>query len=103
FASGRGPLGEVKVQATPQEEYRLNNDPRYRNWSGVRVAVRGQIDYSVEFVNAGEPIRVHPRKATPVKVRIKRREGFTGNVTVFLSGLPSGWVANAEATTGNEL
>lgn len=103
YASGHGPLGEVKVQATPQEEYRLNNDPRYRNWSDVTVTVRGQSDFTVEFVAPREPILVHPRKATPVKVRIQRRQGFTGNVTVFLSGLPLGWVANPEATTGNEL
>lgn len=102
FASGRGALGDVKVQAIPQEEYRLNNDPRYRNWSDALVTVRGQSDFSVEFVDKA-PIRVHPRNGTPVKVRIKRREGFKGNVTVFLSGLPSGWVANAEATTGDEL
>ena len=103
YASGKGPLGEIKTLAIPQEEYRLNNDPRYRNWSDVTVTVRGQADFTVEFVSPREPIRVHPRKGTPVKVRIKRREGFTGNVTVYLSGLPLGWVANPEATTGNEL
>ena len=103
YASGHGPLGDVKVRATPQEEYRLNNDPRYRNWSDVSVTVRGQPDFFVELVNPKDPIRVHPRKAALVKVRIKRREGFAGAVTVFLSGLPSGWVANPEATAGNEL
>jgi hypothetical protein len=103
FASGHGPLGDVKALAVPQEEYRLNNDPRYRNWSDVTVAVRGQRDFTVEFVDKKGPIRVHPRKGTPVKVKITRRAGFTGNVTVFLSGLPLGWVANPEATTGNEL
>jgi hypothetical protein len=102
YATGHGALGEAKALATPQEEYRLNNDPRYRNWSDVTVAVRGQSDFSAEFAE-GKLIRVHPRKATPVKVRITRRAGFTGNVTVYLSGLPSGWTANPEATTSNEL
>ena len=103
FASGHGPLGEVKVEGTPQQEYRLNNDPRYHNWSDVTVAVRGQSDFTVERSNPKEPILVHPRKATPVKFSIKRREGFKGNVTVYLSGLPSGWVAYPEATAGNEV
>jgi hypothetical protein len=103
YASGHGPLGDVKALAVPQEEFRLNNDPRYRNWSDATVAVCGQSDFSVEFVSPKDLIRVHPRKAALVKVRINRRAGFAGNVTVFLSGLPQGWVANAEATTGNEL
>lgn len=103
YVSGHGPLGEVKALATPQEEFRLINNITYRNWSDVTVSVRGQSDFSLEFVSPREPILVHPRKAALVKVRIKRREGFAGNVTVYLSGLPQGWVANQEATTGNEL
>jgi hypothetical protein len=102
-ASAHGPLGDVKAIGTAQEEYRLNNDPRYRNWSDVTVAVRGQSDFTVERANPKEPILVHPRKATPVKFIIKRCEGFKGNVTVYLSGLPSGWVAYPDATGGNEI
>jgi hypothetical protein len=65
--------------------------------------VRGQSDFSLEFDAPRTPVLVHPRKAAPVKVHIKRRPGFTGNVTVYLSGLPLGWVANPEATTGNDV
>jgi hypothetical protein len=36
-------------------------------------------------------------------VKIQRKEGFKGGVTVFLSGLPLGWVANAEYTDKDEL
>jgi len=103
FATGHGPLGEVKSLATPQEEYRLINNPTYRNWSDITVAVLGQSDFSLEFDAPRTPVLVHPRKAAPVKVHIKRRPGFTGNVTVYLSGLPLGWVANPEATTGNDV
>ncbi len=103
FVTGKGPFGETKAYAVPQEEYRLNNDPRYRNWSDATVAVRGQSDFSMAFVDARSPILVHPRKATPVKIKINRRAGFTGNVTVYLTGLPLGWVASPEATTGNEI
>jgi hypothetical protein len=101
--SGHGPFGDRKSYAIPQEEYRLNNDPRYRNWSDATVAVRGQSDFSLAFVDPRSPILVHPRKATPVKVKVTRRPGFTGSVTVYLSGLPLGWVAGPEATTGNEV
>ncbi len=103
YATGRGALGETKALATPQEEYRINNDPRYHAWSDAVTAVRGQANFTAEFLDAKMPIRVHPRKATPVKVRITRKAGFTGNVTVYLSGLPLGWTANPEATAGNEL
>jgi hypothetical protein len=103
IVSGKGPSGDVKVIAIPQEEYRLNNDPRYRNWSDVTLSVRGQPDFTVEFVDPKGPVKVHPRKGTPVKVRIKRLNGFKGNVTVALSGLPLGWVANQETTGGDEV
>ena len=103
YASGHGSLGDIRVQATPQEEYRLVNNLTYRNWSDVTVAVRGQSDFSLEFETPRAPVLVHPRKAALVKVRIKRRQGFAGSVTVYLSGLPLGWVANQEATTGNEV
>ncbi len=103
YATAHGPAGDVKTEAIPQEEFRLNNDPRARNWSDATVTIRGQADFSLEFASIREPILVHPRKATPVKVRIKRRDGFKGSVTIYLSGLPLGWVANAEATTGDEV
>ena len=101
YASGSGPLGAAKALATPQEEFRLNNDPRYRSWSDATVTVRGLADFSLAFESPREPVRVHPRKATPVKVLIKRLNGYKGSVTVYLTGLPLGWVANPEATTGD--
>ncbi len=103
FASGTGPLGDTKTAAQPQELYRLINNLTARNWSDVTVAVRGQSDFSLEFDAPRTPVLVHPRKAALVKVHIKRRTGFTGAVTVYLSGLPLGWVANPEATSGNDV
>jgi hypothetical protein len=102
IATAHGPLGDVKTLAQPQELYRLNGDLRAHNWSSSVVAVRGQADFQVQAVSSG-PIKVHPRKAVPVKFKITRRPGFTGGVTVYLSGLPSGWVANPESTTGTEV
>jgi hypothetical protein len=101
-AAAHGAGVSVKMVAVPQEEFRLNNDPRYRSWSDLVVAVRGQSDFTVEFVDKA-PIRVHPRKATLVKVKIKRRQGFTANITVTLSGLPQGWTANPETTDKEDL
>lgn len=101
-ATGRGPTGETKVAAVPQELYRLLNDLRARNWADDCVTVRGEPNFTAEFVTPA-PIKVHPRKAFPVKVKIKRKPGFTGGVTVYLSGLPQGWVANPEGTNGDEV
>ncbi len=103
LVSGKGPLGESKVTAVPQEEFRLNNNPMYRIWSDATLTVRGEADFTLEFTSPREPVMVHPRKAALVKVKIIRKPGFKGNVTVYLTGLPLGWVANPEASTGNEV
>jgi hypothetical protein len=102
MAAAKGPAGETKVQVIPQEFYLLNGQGRTRNWSQTVLAVRGEAMFKASFAESG-PIRIHPRKATPVKVKIQRKEGFKGGVTVFLSGLPSGWVANPEYTDKDEV
>ncbi len=102
--SGRakGAEGETTVIAQPQEVYRLNNDPRTHDWSDLALCVCGESNFRVEVLTR-MPIKVHPRKAAEVKVRIHRKNGFTGNVTAYLNGLPRGWVANQESTNGDSL
>ncbi len=95
IAVGHGKDGEVRARAIPQEFYRLNNDPRYVDREDSVVAVRGQPDFTVAFASQ-DPIQAHPKKGTPVKVVVTRRGEFKGPVTVRLTGLPSGWVANPE-------
>ncbi len=93
--TARGQSGETTVRAVPQETYLMNNSPRYMNRVECVLAVRGEPDFTAELASPG-PLKVHPAKAVPVKVRIKRREGFQGPVTVRISGLPNGWTAGPE-------
>jgi hypothetical protein len=94
-ATGRGPLGEVRAVATPQEYYRLNNNPRYISRQEAVLTVRGQADFTASLLSE-KPIPVHPKQAVEVKVKIKRREGYRGGIVVQMSGLPSGWTASPE-------
>ncbi len=87
--------GETRNLVIPQEEYRLNNDRRYSSRSEAILVVRGQSDFSVSLVS-GKSVRVHPRDAVEVKLKIARREGFKSGITFVVRDLPSGWTANAE-------
>ncbi len=98
----KGAGGEVTVAAQPQELYRLNNEPRTHNWSDIALAVCGESKFSLELQSA-MPVKVHPRKGVEVKVKIHRKPGFTGSVTVYINGLPRGWVANQESTNGDTI
>lgn len=100
-ASGQGPNGEVTTRAVPQEEYRIQNNPRYLTRSECLVVVRGQPEFSVTLADTG-PIKVHPRKGVEVKVKIQRKGDFKGNVTLQIANLPSGWVANQETAGPNQ-
>ena len=95
MASGQGPNGEVTARAIPQEEYRIQNNPRYLTRSECLAVVRGQSDFTVTPADNG-PIKVHPRKGVEVKVKIQRKGDFKGNVTIQIENLPSGWVANQQ-------
>ncbi len=85
---------EYSTQAVAQDVYQMNNQPHYVVRSSCVVGVRGKSDYTVAFEDA--PIRVHPRKGFPFKVKLTRLGTFKGPVQVKVEGLPSGWVANAE-------
>ena len=95
MASGKGPNGTVQARAVPQEMYRMNNNPYYLTRMECMAAVRGRADFTASLVDEG-PIRVYTRKGVVVRVHITRRDGFKGNVTVQMDGLPLGWVANQE-------
>lgn len=100
-ASGKGPNGTVQARAMPQEMYRMNNNPNYLTRSECVAVVRGQADFTASLVD-NNPIRVYTRKGVEVRVHIARREGFKGNVTVQMDGLPLGWVANQETAGPNQ-
>jgi hypothetical protein len=100
-ATAHGPAGDVKVNAVPQELYRLVNDLRAKDHDQSVVAVRGTRQFTCELVSP-KVIKVHPRKAVPVVIHIKREAGFKGNVAVFLTGLPLGWTANGENSGGGD-
>lgn len=100
MASGKGTEGEVRVRAVPQETYLINNQARYIDRTETVLAIRGTPDFEAMALMEGA-LKVHPRQGTPVRVSIKRREGFTGPVTVRISGLPPGWVASPETIQPN--
>lgn len=100
-ASGQGPTGEVTTRAIPQEEYRIQNNPRYLTRSECLAVVRGQLEFTVTLVDSG-PIKVHPRKGVEVKVKIQRKGDFKGNVTIQIENLPLGWVANQQTAAPNQ-
>lgn len=92
-ASAKGPSGQVRARAMPQEmEYRLNNNPRYFNRESMVLAVRGEPPFYPRVVTQA-PLRVHPRQAIELKVAIKRQGGYKGPAIVSVGGLPTGWVA----------
>jgi hypothetical protein len=94
-ATGGGPLGPTTVTATPQEIYYLQNQPRPRDVAENVVAVRGESEFLVAF-DSKDPIKVHPRKITEVKVKLLRRDSFKGNISARVEGLPRGWVCYPE-------
>ncbi len=85
---------EYTTQAQAQDIYQMNNQPHYVPRTSCVVGVRGKPDYMVTYDNA--PIKVHPRKGFPFKVKVNRLSAFKGPVQIKVEGLPSGWVANAE-------
>jgi len=95
-ASGGGPLGPTTVNAAPQEIYYLQNQPRPRAVFENVVAVRGQSEFLANFASQ-DPVKVHPRKITEVKIKLQRRDTFKGNIVARLEGLPRGWVCYPEA------
>jgi len=101
MVTAKGPMGEVKTEAQPQELFNLNNQLTPVNRKDCVLAVRGQADFTAEVVSP-QVIKVHPRKGVEVKVKITRKPNFKGNVVVFLKGLPLGWVANPEAADANK-
>jgi hypothetical protein len=102
IARARGVSAEVKTQATPQETYLLNNQPRYVDRDDCFVSVRPPADFTAQVVSDLKAIQVHPRRGTPVKVSIARKPGFSGPVTVRIVGLPQGWVAGPETVAGDK-
>lgn len=94
-ATGKAASGEITTRATPLELYRINNQPRYLLRANCLAVVRGKPDFTATLVDNG-PIRVRPKKAVEVKIRIERRAGFKGAIVIQIDGLPSGWVANQE-------
>ena len=101
LATGKGPTGEIRTRLMPQEMYRMNNNPHYLARIECMTAIRGQAEFTANLVDSG-PIRVHPRKGVEVKVKIQRREGFKGAVTIQVDGLPSGWVANQQTANPDQ-
>ena len=82
------------------QHYRLANDDKYVERADEVIAVCGQADYAAA-ISSDTTIKVHPRKAIDVKVKIKRRQGFGGNVSARIVGLPQGWTANEETIGGD--
>ena len=101
IAIAKGSSGETKVQAVPQELYRINNDPRTVNREESIIAVCGQSEFTASM-SVDEAIRVHPRKGAPIKVSIRRNDNFKGPVNVRLVNLPTGWTANPETARPNQ-
>ena len=95
MATAKGAEGDITTRVVPQELYQIANDRRWRNRRDCLAVVRGQPEFTASLVDSG-PIRVQPKKAVQVKVKIQRREGFKGTVLIQIDGLPSGWVANQE-------
>ena len=85
---------EYSTQAVAEDVYQMNNQPHYVPRTSCVVGVRGKPDYKVTFDET--PIKVHPRKGFPFKVKLTRLGTFKGPVQVRVDNLPSGWVANTE-------
>lgn len=98
-ASATGTLGKTEVGVKPQEIYVMQNRPIPIDRAEAILSISGQADFSAEFAE-NKPIKLHPRKVTEVRVKINRKQGFTGNVTARLVNLPNGWICYQE-TVGN--
>jgi hypothetical protein len=95
---------ETVAMAVPQEEYRINNNPRYRDRTQCVLSVRPAAPVSGKAVVEGS-LKVHPRKGVPLKVTLQRNGDFKGPVVLTVRGLPRGWVVSPEtvAADKNEL
>lgn len=93
IAHAHGRSGEADAEATPQEIYRLNNEPRAVDCDQFVVAVCGPPDY-IPTLESPPTLLVHPKREVELKVRLERRAGYRSGVTLYVEGLPSGWTAN---------
>ncbi len=88
------------TRCIPQEEYRINNNPKYADRAESVVGVGGQPDFTAG-VNVDGPIRVEIKKGVEIKVKVQRRNGYKGGLTARIVGLPQGWTANQEGLPGD--
>ena len=100
IASGSGKRGSVSGVAIPQQKYKIGNDDHLIRRAQEALAVAGQSDYSAEIIS-DHTIKIHPRKAIDVRVKVKRRDGFHNNIRARIVGLPQGWSANEEEIGGD--
>ena len=100
IASGRGARGDISAVAIPQQKYKIGNDDHLIRRAQEALAVAGKADYSAEILS-DRTIKIHPRKAVDVRVKIKRRDGFRNNIRARIVGLPQGWSANEEEIGGD--
>ena len=100
LVTGHGSKGDVTTVAIPQAHYKIANDDHYADRAEEVIAVCGQADFGA-LLASDSTIRIHPRKAVEVKVKIKRRDGWHNNVTARVVGLPQGWTTNEETIGGD--
>ena len=101
-ATGHSKDGRIEtVRVQPQEIYRIQNQDKSLDRAECVVAVRGQVDFYANFISK-ELIKCNPREVTEVKVKLKRRPDFKGNVTARLVNLPRGWICYEESVGGDK-
>ena len=100
IASAHGSRGDINTVAIPQQKYRIGNDDHYISRAQEVIAVCGQSDFAAEIASE-KTIKIHPRKAIDVRVKVRRRDGFRNNLRARIVGLPQGWTANEEEIGGD--
>ena len=101
IATAKGTMGVIEKRVVPQMAFQTGNGTSYREVTAGTLTVAGTPDYEISF-SAGGPLYLHPRRATPVKVKIKRRQGFTGTVYLNMIHFPNGWTCDAIGTNETE-
>jgi hypothetical protein len=99
-AEATGPQGTTQVRCVPQEEFRLNNDPRYVDRAECVLGVRGKSDFTAT-IQPGSSLSVDTKKGVEVKIKIARQVGFKEDLVARIDGLPSGWIADAVGISGD--
>jgi len=99
-AEATGPAGTVQSRCTPQEEYRLNNDPRYLTRADCVLCVRGKPDFTAT-IEPATALTVDTKKGVEVKVKVQRQPGFKEDLVARIQGLPSGWTADQIGISGD--